>query len=222
MFAILLGVYSISGHGQTFYRAGAIPSIKLSKDLQKNWAVNLAWESRHVLLRGIYGDEMNTGYDYLLSDLSLLASKKAGFRSTFAAGYLLRITEEFLIHRSIQQFTIITKPGAYRISHRFAADQSFSAAIAPEYRFRYRITMEFPLSGAEIDQREFYIKAGNEYLLSLQGGDVDLEIRLAPLLGFKVTDRNKIEAGVDYRMDALFNKIIRTSYWFSVGWYVKI
>ncbi len=162
------------------------------------------------------------GFEYVLSDLSFLVSRKTGPNHSLSGGYLLRIRENKLIHRTIQQFGVVSSYPSFRLGHRFAADQSFAAGGPPVFRFRYRITPELPLNGQTVDPGEFYFKFSNEYLLLLEDRTSELEVRIVPMLGFEFNDVNKLEAGVDYRLGSLMNTGTEHTYWLSINWYIKI
>jgi hypothetical protein len=139
-----------------------------------------------------------------------------------AAGYLIRLRQQNTGHRLIQQFTIVRPYPSFRLAHRIAADQTFRDSEDVELRFRYRIATDFSLSGQKVDRREFYAKISNEYLNALQEGDYDLEVRLVSLLGFAFNDNNKLEGGIDYRLDGFIRNAGRSSFWFVVNWYVSL
>ena len=91
-----------------------------------------------------------------------------------------------------------------------------------EYRFRYRATLENPLNGKSIDPKEFYLKINNEYLNAFEDREYDLEIRFSPLLGLKLNERNKLELGLDYRLDSFLENKTRNHFWTSINWYLKL
>ncbi len=108
-----------------------------------------------------------------------------------------------------------------RLAHRFAADQTFGGGDPTEWRLRYRLGTELPLNGQEADPKELYLKINNEYLGSWQGNDSDLEIRLVPVLGYLFTDKNKLEFGLDYRIDSFLANEARQRFWGVLAWYYK-
>jgi hypothetical protein len=206
-----------------------MPSININYGLQNNWALHFKTESRLLFQSGQFGKEPIRGVDYVLSDISMIASKKTGLNTNLAGGYLVRILENQAIHRTIQQFSIVRKFNSFRLAHRFSADQSFN--LNPndefklkyvEYRLRYRIAAEFPLNGQSVDAREFYLKINNEYLYVWQNSENDIEIRIVPLLGYNFVDTSKLELGLDYRLDSFLNDNPRNSFWLSMNWFFRI
>ena len=114
---------SLASHAQSAYQIGTLPAININKDLKKDWSVNFKWESRQSNVKSDPSSDVD--YEYILSDFSLLVSNKVGLNSSIACGYLIRIIEDQIIHRSIQQVTIIKKYNSFRLAHRFSSDQTF-------------------------------------------------------------------------------------------------
>lgn len=204
---------------QHSYRVGLLPSVNFNKKLPDRWSLNLKIESRQRLQQGSFDTPNNWDYTYVLTDFSLLAARKIGLNAKISVGYLLRLRDGNLIHRAIQQYAIVQKLTGFRLAHRLAADQTFTPNAAPEFRARYRITLELPLNGQEADSKEFYIKINHEYLNSLEDGQYDLELRLVPLLGYSFTDKHKIETGLDYRISSFIALAPSHSFRWVVNWY---
>ncbi len=205
---------------QSTYSTGVLPSINFNKKLQRDWSLNFKTETRLRLSEGEFKGEVNNDIDYILSDFSLIGAKKVGLNSRIAAGYLVRFRDNEMVHRAIQQYSIVQRLSAARLAHRIASDQSFFESNSYEIRLRYRLTSEIPLNGQSVDPKEFYLKINNEYLNSFQGSEYDLEIRIVPLLGFDITDTNKIELGIDYRVNSFLNNTTDHSFWMSINWFI--
>jgi hypothetical protein len=228
LFAVLLFTAK-NGNAQSLYRVGTMPSVNINFGLSNNWALHFKTESRLLFQSGQFGKDPIRGFDYVLTDISMIASKKAGLNTNLAGGYLVRIFENQAIHRTIQQFSIVRKFNSFRLAHRFSADQSFNLNQNEEfklkyveYRLRYRIAAEFPLNGQSVDPREFYLKINNEYLYGWQNSDRDIEIRVVPLLGYNFVDKSKLELGLDYRLDSFLHDTTRNSFWVSINWFFRI
>ncbi len=225
LFAFLLFALK-NGNAQSFYRTGTMPSVNINYGLNKGWGLHFKAESRFLFQSGQFGNEPLRGFNYLLSDISMIVSKRTGLKTNLAGGYLIRINDLDVMHRTIQQFSIVRKYNNFRLAHRFSSDQSFN--LTPneefkfkyvEYRLRYRIAAEFPLNGQSVDPREFYLKINNEYLYSWQNSDNDIEIRIVPLLGYNFEKNSKLEVGLDYRLDSFLNDNLRNSFWFNINWF---
>ena len=133
-----------------------------------------------------------------------------------------RLKDNEFIHRFIQQYTYVKKYSSFRMAHRFSTDQTFVQEAPTEYRFRYRATLEIPLNGKSIDPKEFYLKINNEYLNAFEDREYDLEIRFSPLLDLKLNERNKLELGLDYRLDSFLENETRNHFWTSINCYLKL
>ena len=122
----------------------------------------------------------------------------------------------------IQQFTHVNNRSRFNFAQRLSADQTFAPDKDDSFRFRYRMSLLFPLSGDAIDVKEYYIKVNNEYVNRFRGGDYDLEIRLGPTIGHKFKDSNKLEVGLDYRINSFFNGSPNHKFRFSLNWFLAI
>ncbi|WP_394747052.1 DUF2490 domain-containing protein [Spongiimicrobium salis] len=212
----------VSGNAQSNYQFGILPSLNLNKKLEKDWKLNLKIESRQLLKEGNFGEGTDFDFEYLLTDIAFIAAKKVGLHHNLAAGYQIRFREGTLFHRTIQQYTTVHSYSGLRLAHRIAADQTFSEITSPEYRFRYRLTAILPLSGKELDTKEWYVKINNEYLHAFQSSVYDLELRLVPFLGYVFTDSNKVEFGLDYRINSFLNGPSSHRFWWTVNWFVTL
>lgn len=223
LFCVLLNMVSINKvKAQSSFQIGLLPSVVLTDKLAKDWAVIYEIDSRQLLEKGDFEGLMETDYQFVLTDFSVLASKKFSSNSRLAGGYLLRIEDDKIFHRSIQQYTYTHHLDSLALSHRFSSDQTFSSAEKPSFRVRYRIATEISLKGETVDADEFYFKMSNEFLNSWQDSEYDLEIRLVPLLGFNFKNEKKLEMGLDYRLDSFLQNTTRHSFWVSVNLLVEL
>jgi hypothetical protein len=217
----MLLLISIAGYGQAAYRAGALPVFNLNKGIGDDWSLNLKIESRQSFYRTESGSAENKGYSYDFTDISLLAGRRIGLNNMIAAGYKANTTPGEYFHETSQQYTIVRRYGSVRMAYRVAANQVFGA-FTPEYIFRYRTAAAIPLSGESIDPGEFYTKFNNEYLYSFAGNADDLEIRVVMLAGYEFNDDNKLEFGLDYRMESIMQNSPVHNFLLNVNWYVSI
>ena len=205
---------------QSNLEVGSLPAINFNSDLSNGYKLNFKWESRQVVESQT--ETSTNRVSFVLSDFSGIVSKKVGLNSSIAGGYLIRFEGDAIAHRTIQQFTFVRRFTGFRLGQRFASDQTFGKEEDFSLRLRYRLTGEFPLSGQEVDNKEFYLKVNNEYLNAFESNSYDLEIRLVPSLGYLFTDKNKLEAGLDYRIDSFLNGTAVSNLWFAVSWYIKL
>lgn len=218
---VFLG-FILQGSAQSNYQAGLLPSLNINKKLEKDWSVNFKLESRQILEQGNLRDDNPIQYDYELTDFTWIAAKKIQINQTLAGGYLLRIRDQKPTHRFIQQYVVTKNYPAFRLSHRFVADETFDEGEAMELRLRYRISTLFPLNGHSIDPKEFYLKLNHEYLNSFQSGDHDLEVRLIPFVGYVFNSDSKFELGLDYRINSFLENNTSNRYWLSLNWFLTI
>ena len=216
----LIGAVNLNA--QSSYQAGLLPAMNFNKGLKKDWGLNFKIESRQLLQQGVFGEDANNDYKYILSDFSFITAKKIGLNNKIALGYLFRVRSGKIFNRTIQQLTIVNKYNFFRIGYRFAADQTFADGEPPEFRLRYRMTPEIPFNGTSADRQEFYLKINNEYLNSWEENEHDLEIRLVPLVGYKFSENNKTEFGLDYRVNSFIKENSKSSFWISINWYVRL
>lgn len=211
---IFLFIISIEGRGQNTVESGLMPSLNLNKKLPKDWALNFKTESRLSL---------QEEKEYLQTDLSLLTSRKIGFNSTLAMGYLVRVPNgAALRNRFIQQFIIVNRYSSLKLSHRFGTDQTFGGGDPSVYRLRYRLSAEIPLSGQSTDPGEFFLKFNNEYVNSMEEATYDLEVRGLAFLGFAVSPKAKMELGLDYRVGSFFEPNMRQRGWLALNYYQSL
>lgn len=212
LFIIFCGI----GKAQDNYQFGLLPVINVNKKLPANLKLNFKTESRQIIYK-----EQNFKSEHELIDFSAIASTKIGLNNSLAGGYLLRVRDERIVHRLIQQFAITQKWLFFRIAHRFSSDQTFEEE-GTTFRFRYRISNQIPLNGQSINANEFYLKLNNEYLNSLQNSNYDLEIRLAVFLGYEFNDNNKLELGIENRLDSFIENQMRNRSWLNISWFIAI
>lgn len=215
-------LYPEIAKAQSSNQIGLLPSINLNHGLKEDWSVNFKIESRQLLQRGIFDDDSMKDYEYILTDYSLIAAKKLGLNSRLSGGYLFRQEEDGVVSRFIQQYTTVQRFNGFRLAHRIVTDQTFSKDENTEYRLRYRVSSEIPLNGKSADTQEFYIKINNEYLNSIQERLYDLELRIVPLIGYSFLNTQKIELGVDYRVNSFVSGSARHRVWYCFNWYFNL
>lgn len=208
---------------QSTFELGALPSLNINKKFKNDWSLNSKIESRMLFKQGqINGESVDKKYNYVLTDVSMIAAKKVGLNSRIGGGYLMRFEDGVINHRFIQQYVMVQKKSGYRLAHRFLTDQTFSAIEAPQFRLRYRISSEIPLNGESVDAGEYYLKINNEYVNSIQSREYDLEIRVVPVIGYDISSRFKIESGLDYRIGSFLNGSTSNNYWMTVNLFIEL
>lgn len=215
--SILLGSKDVCAQTQT--RVGFLPSINYNQKVNNVWEVNFKFESRHFVFDNSDPENTPFNYTYSLSDVSAAAGRKVGLNSKVVLGFLTRIEPDMVSYRTIQQYLFQTKLGNFRLAHRIAADQTFSSSESPEFRLRYRLTAEIPLSGLKVDVKEFYFKFNAEALNSIQDNEYDLELRAVPNLGYVINEHHKLELGLDNRVASFIGNQTRFTSWITLNWF---
>lgn len=183
--------------------------------------MNFKTEARHVFQEKT-DNVVNRRQEYIHTDFSLIAAKKVGIGNRLSVGFLARVRPNDIHKRFIQQYTLVRNYDGYRMAHRFASDQTLEIKNRVEVRFRYRTTFEVPLQGKSVDFKEFYLKVNHEILNRFENNSYDLELRVIPLLGYKYTDKSKLEFGLDYRLNSFLKSGPNHTSWISINWYLKI
>jgi hypothetical protein len=110
-----------------------------------------------------------------------------------------------------------------RLGHRIVTDQSFPDQSEAIFRLRYRLTLELPLRGIRLDPKEPYLKISQEQLHIFENGaGYELELRLLLSFGFLFNDRNKVEFGLDYRLDEFLIANSRQRLFATINWYYSL
>lgn len=205
-------------------RSGMLPALNLSTKLSGLWKVNFKSESRILTLNTRELDRPEGLHaEYALTDFSLVISRKIGLGGSLAGGYLHRMRASGAsASRFVQQYTLVTRSSGLRLAHRFSSDQTFEPNEPATIRLRYRLATEFSLQGQAVDAREWYLKISNELLSAWEGTAHDFEGRVVPTLGYAITDSNKLETAIDYRLEGLRSDRLRHTVWWAVTWYVSL
>ena len=211
-FLTLFCFLCISIKAQQNLDLGFLPKVVISKKINDNvkWVNSI--ENRNIL----YDDEYQLTYN--LVDVSSILSLKTNLNQSFNLGYIFRLKDGDAIHRLFQHYNFVNNFTSLKLGHRFAFEQFFQVGEKVDYRVRYRISLEKPLNGERVDVKEFYLKLGNEYLYDF----VSPEIRLTPYLGYRVSEKDRLEFGVDYRLSDFTENATQNNFWLRVTWYYNL
>ncbi len=220
---ILLGTgLAKPAYAQDAYRLGLLPSVNLNGKMSELWTWNAKLEARQNLREGVFTQESKSDNRYILSDVSLIVAKKVGLNSRIGMGYLIRLEGQERSHRLIQQFQVVQRFSGFRLAHRFSSDQTLNATQSPEFRLRYRITAELPLNGDFLDRGECYLKFGQEQLHALQNQSYTPELRFLPFLGYQWNSKLKLESGLDYRIQNIFQSGTQHRFWLAFNAFIEL
>lgn len=128
-----------------------------------------------------------------------------GFSDRIGGGLMYRfnsigkdgISNEF---RITQEYIHIFKYEALRLAHRLKLDQRTFEALSPEFRFRYRISLDMPLNGLKLDPGEFYALISAETLLnSGTAFEPEWDQRINLSIGNQILENIKLQIDAQYR-----------------------
>ncbi len=207
-------------HAQAQTRLGILPSVNYNHKVNNDWEVNFRFESRHFIFEDYPSRDDDFKYQYSLSDFSTLIGRKTGLHSKVVLGVLARAEPDALSYRVIQQFIFQTTIQSFRVAHRISTDQTFSSTEYTEFRIRYRLSLEIPLSGLKVDVKEFYFKLNAEAINSVQDRVYDLEFRVVPNIGYVINGQQNIELGLDNRFDSFIDNQTRLNTWITITWFL--
>lgn len=219
---ILIFFTSTLLYGQSLYEVGILPEINIGTKINALLNINVEFAPRFEVSEGDFKGTNDTDVFYSLLDVTTVATRTVGVDAKVGIGYLARFRDKGLIHRAIQQYSFTVPYFGFRLGHRFRTDQTFNARQKVEFRVRYRLSSDISLNGEFIDPGEVYLKLGNEYVYSIQGDATDLEVRFVPTLGYYVNDANKLEIGIDYRMDSFLKATANHRFWINLGYYLSL
>ena len=218
---LLLSLGTIAIQAQTPVEMGLLPEFTLGYQFNDQWKLNAQLESMQRGWRrtqeGLAGD-----YDYVRTDLTLVANYRIRPLVSAGAGYLLRFSDGALTHRTLQQIALVQRLPNGRIGHRWRTDQTYQTAATTRYRLRYRFSWETALRGQRVDDHEFYLITSWELVGSKQAGDYGLENRLTGGLGYNINNEQQLEFGLDHRWDRLFEDTSRHRIWWTIGYFIDL
>jgi len=220
---LVLFILVKSVHAQRVSSTGFFPEAQLTFSPLEKLVLTAKIETQHGMVTNTNETPANWGYYHYRTDFQGFAGTSLNPFISIAGGYQYRWDGDGdNSHRTIQQISLVQRKASYRLGHRLRTDQTFLPTEAPEFRIRYRLVAEFPLSGNRIDPGEYYLIASNEPIFEYQADSYNIENRLVCSLGYNFTKNQKLEAGLDYRADNFLDGGLRQRLWLRVGWFVNI
>lgn len=216
IFFILLPFLSLA---QNDFSGGLLPRVNASFKLNDRFKINSSLELRQQLFDQKFENDRDA--DFILADLANTLSYKLSSNQSLNFGYTVRSRGEEFHHRFTQQFSWVQQKTFFRLGHRLVTDQTFFPNEKGEYRLRYRVSLEKPLKGSVVDDKEFYLKLNNEYLGILSEGAGEFEFRMIPFLGYEIKRNQKVEFGLDYRLSGFAESSRNQRLWLSMIYYVS-
>lgn len=199
MFFALLGFQSLlAQENLTGYFQ---PNIALNYKVTDNYKHNFSLAKRSF----IFEDEAST-FRVRQLDLVHFSNLKIRDNQSIALGIQYRFRENFESSRSnelrlTQQYNLTSKPRIVRYGHRFRSEQRITSNLTI-YRFRYRITLDFPLQGEQLDIGEPYFVGNLEALLSVANKNLpEYDQRFTANFGWLLGEKTKLQTGLEYRFE---------------------
>jgi hypothetical protein len=215
---MLLVCLSLGASAQQDFYGGLFPEAALSYKIGSNWKITHKVENQNGLFDT--SKEQTWRYFYERTDLQSFVAYSISPFLSITAGYQYRLDSDANSHRSIQQLSYVQKGIRSRLGHRIRLDQTYGNDFL--FRFRYRFSVEVPLSGLSVDPNEWYLKMSDEPIIGFEKGKTSLENRLAGAFGYHINDHHKIESGLDYRTDRWLADGFRHRLWYKISYYVNL
>lgn len=205
---------------QSNLEMGLLPRLQIKTKLTEKVSLINTIEARYFF----YDQELpnKKHFSYKLTDFSAFVEYKLSVNKAINVAYTLRLQPFTQSHRLIQQFKITNKFKSFSLKHRFGIDQTFNKHEFAVFRARYRLNFIKPLKGKTLDNKEFYLKQGIEFVGELEQKIGDLEIRILPKIGYQINENNTIEGGLDYRFSNFIKNDIENVLWYNMAWFIKI
>ncbi|TDQ18549.1 uncharacterized protein DUF2490 [Algoriphagus boseongensis] len=216
LFCFLIIGEAFSQSNQTFF-TGLFPEVSITKGISPTQKINFKIENQEIIFDN--RDIENPQYSHYRTDIMGFFDQSLRPGISVALGVFHRFQEGEDGNRIIQQLAILQKSRNLRINHRFRTDQTFTRNEPLELRFRYRLSLEIPLQGAELDPGEFYFLGSAESIFSQKGGDFEIENRLVTSLGKFFSRKERMEWGIDYRTDGYIQDGFRTRLWAKISYF---
>ena len=182
-------------------------SLALNHKVSNNYKINFALRYRYFLFKNNDFDFENRQLDFVhFSTFSLNQRNSLSLgiqyrNRTFIDGGSdeLRITQQYNNTKRLQ---------VIRLGHRFRLEQRILENLTI-IRSRYRLALDFPLNGQKLDINESYLIIAVEGLLSNSNKiKPEIDFRTTSQIGWLVSERSKIQLGLEYRLEALNIKTI--------------
>lgn len=195
---------SFVGFSQSDFTTFFEPLVAVNHKVSDSYKVNFATVSRSYLYRD---DEI----EFTVRQLQFVHFSTFNFNSnhSISGGIMYRFRENFEDKsnelRLTQQYNYVNRPSVVRFGHRFRSEQRITTENTV-HRFRYRFTIDLPLSGEKLDVGEPYFVANTETLLSVANVDTpQIDHRFTSQIGWQLTENTKFQTGLEYRFEDYTN-----------------
>ena len=91
-----------------------------------------------------------------------------------------------------------------------------------QLRLRYRFSGELPLQGQSLNEGEWYLISSAEQIASVERSKWEWEQRLSSAFGYYFNAKNKVEIGLDYRLDDFTQGDGRHRIWTMINYFLNL
>lgn len=209
-------------YSQMNYKSGIFPSISTTFDLPKTWELNFGVENRNTFFKGRFDQAPSHQLELERIDFTPIISRNVGIDKEAGVGYMLRVRNNEIYHRWLQQISFVEKYLRFRMGYRIRTDQTLNPDQSMTFRLRIRTAMELPLQGTKLDYKEFYFKISLEQVLYYTQKEFDYGARTLFTPGYYLNNQHKFEFGLNHRFSKVFvNDRLDQQFWLSLSWYFK-
>ncbi len=179
------------------------PELSLTWQPSSRWQINFKAVSYHEST-GSSRETFSTPH----FESAVMGTYRLLSGASLSLGYAFRVREPFDADANIEnrltwQYVAASRGEKYRLGHRLRAEQRFRNT-GLIHRWRYRLSLDFPLDGERLDPGEPYAKASEELLWSLQDGAApEVENRIGGGIGWYFGPGSKVELLAEYRLSDL-------------------
>ncbi len=190
---------------------GYLPNIQVEGSLSDRVGYFFQSGSELTFWGKTDGEALRSTANVLNLDLAPGITFDLGTKWNMAAAFVARRRNPFSGKagtelRPWQQATYILRLGKYRLRNRLRAEQRFvqkerGGDFQLNHRFRYRISVDFPLNGDRLDDKEFYFNGSAEWLFTLPREQFFFyrNQRGSASLGYQFNKKNRLETGIELR-----------------------
>ena len=146
---------SLAAQESKVFFTGIFPEISFTKKLDQQNKLNFKIENQEILYDSRDLETDNPQFTHYRTDLMLIFDHTIRPGISIGLGVFHRFQENEDGNRIIQQLSMLQRLRNLRINHRVRTDQTFTKNDDLEVRLRYRLSVEIPLEGAEVDPSEY-------------------------------------------------------------------
>lgn len=180
----------------------------MENNLAINYALN-SWKFNtsfgHRAIREKVGESSNNKLAFM--EFNQFVTRKINPDLTISIGYKYRDINndsEEIEHRLTQQVALIHYNNHIRLVSRLRLEQRFRDQFI--HRYRYRFSMDMPLSGLKLDSKECYLVASNEIVVQRSSSSNRVDNRFSAGVGYVFSALAKLQLDFTHRVESINKK----------------